>query len=62
MRLAEMDAGAWRIVGETVTARRRCSNMRPVTALAKVECSIRPKCFTDLLSLIHLVRPVEDHK
>jgi len=26
----------------------------PVTALAKVECSIRPKHFTDLLSLIHL--------
>lgn len=26
----------------------------PVTALAKVECSIRPKHFTDLLTLIHV--------
>ncbi len=26
----------------------------PVTALARVECSIKPKHFTDLLTLVHL--------
>jgi hypothetical protein len=59
---APLQRAASRCTRKSTNARRSSSTRNiasiefvgPVTALAKVECSIRPKHFTDLLSLIHL--------